>query len=151
MKRILSLSAILFFALTMLTSCRQASGLDAIRTIMIDVPKSSWNYTNKADNNYFYATVKVPELSERAFDQGMVKVYRVYHWDRTDASQVPLPYTHMAEAQTESGDWVFYSEMVDYEFTIGGITIFFTASDFDYELDSKFVPDAMKFRCVVMY
>lgn len=164
MKKVLS--AILLIAATMFTSCRGLDGLDGrdgrdgkdgrdglgvLSTVLIDVPQSSWNYSDTPNNNYFYATVKMPEITEKAFDEGLVKVYRVYKWDKKDASQVELPYTHMAEVQTLSGDWVFYSEMIDYEYTIGGITFFFTASDFDYELDESFVPDAMKFRCVVMY
>ncbi len=145
-----------------LSSCEGAPGRDGrdglgvMDAILINVTQASWNYTNVNDNNYFYATVDVPEITEKLFDNGVVKMYRTFDFDKASASQMEMPYTRQWEYKTGQKDsqgrdiYGFYTEQVDYEYTIGGITIYYTVSDFDYEIDQKFVPEAMQFRCVVM-
>lgn len=162
MRKILT-ALLLSASLVFLSSCEGVPGRDGrdglgvMDAILINVTQASWNYTNINDNNYFYATVSVPEITESIFDNGVVKMYRTFDFDKTTASQMEMPYTRQWEYNTGYKDdmgkdiWGFYTEQVDYEFTIGGITIFYSVSDFDYELNEKFVPEAMQFRCVVMY
>lgn len=128
-------------------------GRDCVmQTVLIDVPVDSWNYSNRDNNNYFYATVDMPEITEQVFKNGLIKMYRVYgDIDKKDAAQLEMPYVRPKEFQYDNGDWGFYTETVDYDFGIGRMTIYYTASDFDYELDQDFVPEAMQFRCVVEY
>lgn len=122
-----------------------------IETVLINVAKTDWSYTNTSSNNYFYASVNMPEITESVFDTGLVKMYRVYNFDKTTASQIELPFVRHSEyCDYVTGNWLFYTETVDYEFYIGKMLIYYTASDFDYELDESFVPDAMQFRCVIM-
>lgn len=141
-----------------MTSCKGepgAPGLDGvgvIKTVLINVPQSKWAYSGQDNNNYFYATVDMPEITSAVFDKGLVKMYRTYNFDKTNASQLEMPYVRPVEGYNESADeWYFYTETVDYEFGIGTMTICYTVSDFDYEIDEEFVPEAMQFRCVVMY
>lgn len=162
MRKILT-ALLLAASMAFLSSCEGEPGRDGrdglgvMDVVLINVTQASWSYSNANDNNYFYATVDVPELTGDAFDYGAVKMYRTFNYDKSDAVQMEMPYIRLNEYNTgyrdESGKdiWGFYTETVDYEFGIGYIRIFYTASDFDYELNESFVPEAMQFRCVVMY
>lgn len=92
----------------------------------------------------------MPEITEDVFDFGLIKMYRVFDYDKPNAMQQEMPFTRMKEFQ-KGTQWFFYTEVVDYDITIGGITIYYTVSDFDYELDETFIPEAMQFRCLIMY
>ena len=149
-----------------LSSCRGLDGLDGlpgrdgrdgldgvatIRTVIVNVPQESWAYSDLKSNNYFSATVNVPEITEDAFDYGLIKTYRLFDYDKSTASQIEMPYIRLKEYfDNRVDDWNFFTEEVDYEIGIGTITIFYTVSDFDYELDESFIPEDMQFRCVVM-
>lgn len=124
--------------------------------IDIDVPASSWNYSItpaeesnpnlKYQGNYFWAELSVPQLTDRACMDGLVKVYKK-NPDR--ATQTELPFTRHKEIYNGPGNRYFYTETIDYEFGEGVIFIYYTVSDFDYEVDSQFVPESMRFRCVI--
>lgn len=148
-----------------LSSCRGEPGRDGmdglngldgfgtIRTIDVKVPNSSWNYSNATDNNYFYAEVNMPEITEDVFDNGMIKMYRTYNYDNADASQIELPYVRPIQYfDAPTGQWFSYTEHVDYEFFIGKLMIFYTVSDFYYGTDSHLDPPGeMRFRIVTIY
>lgn len=122
-----------------------------MQTVLINVEKNMWKYSNIDNNNYFMATVKMPEITKDVYQTGLVKMYRVYDFNSSNGSQMEMPYVRLNEQYIPAANqWVFYTETVDYEYGVGQITIFYTASDFDYEIDETFVPDAMQFRCVVM-
>lgn len=149
----------LLYALTLLGiilvlgSCQGEPGRDGfgvIKTIDLKVPQSSWNYSNLTDNNYFYAVVDMPEITGDVFDNGLIKVYRTYNFDSQNASQVELPYVRPIEYEYK-GNRYSYEEHVDYELFIGKIMICYTTSDFDYEANDSFVPEAMRFRIVTVY
>lgn len=123
----------------------------SIQTVQIGVPQSSWGYSYQDNNNYFYATVDMPEITKSILKTGLVKMYRVYDLGSRNEAQMEMPFTRLKEEQVNGGDWVFYTEAVDYEFSEGKITIFYTVSDFNYELDETFVPESMDFRCVILY
>lgn len=128
-------------------------GMVNFKIIELEVPQQMWGYTNWNDNNCFLAQFNVPELTKYIYDNGIVKVYREYETGTANASQIELPYVRMKEIifDWEAQDRYFYTEMVDYEFTAGSLTVYYTASDFDYEYDQKFVPDGMRFRLVLMW
>ena len=127
------------------------NGAASIQIVVINVPQESWQYSDAGSNNYFFATVDMPEIPETVFDGGLIKMYRTFNYDTKNATQMEMPYIRHSEMQNQAGEWIFYTETVDYEFGIGTITVYYTASDFDYELDNTFVPEAMQFRCVIMY
>lgn len=150
----------LITVLGLFSSCRGEPGRDGldgrdgigvINTYLINVPRESWQYSQIDDNNYFFATVKMPEITEPVFDNGLFKMYRVFDYDSADATQIEMPYVRHNEEFVEDNQKVFYTETVDYEIGIGNITIYYTESDFNYEIDETFIPEQMQFRCVVMY
>lgn len=123
----------------------------SLNTVVINVKASDWEYSNIDNNNYFCVTVDMPEITKSVCQTGLVKMYRVYDdFDRTGGVQAEMPFSRHIEEPTESGDWVFYTESLDYEFEQGKITIFYTQSDFYYELDATEHPIAMQFRCVIL-
>lgn len=146
---------VLLASVGIFSSCFEEQPI-GMQTILINVTEASWNKTKADNNNYFYATVDVPELTEDIFDAGLVKMYRTFDFDRKNASQMELPYTWQYEYNTGVKDkegkdiWEFYSEHISYEFNIGSVSIYYTVSDFNYELDSKWSPEAMQFRLVLM-
>lgn len=117
-----------------------------IQNVTINVGKDKWAYSYELDNNFFYARVKVPELTRDAVKGGFVKMYRVY----SNGKQEEMPYVRPIEYEREEGVWFFYTETVTYEFEEGWVTIYYTASDFEYEIDETIVPEAMQFRCVIL-
>ena len=77
---------ILFFVLACvaLVSCNNTTIIDGstLKTIRVTVKAADWQYTQQGNNdqfnnNYFYAGVNVPEITERVFDYGEVKAYVV--------------------------------------------------------------------------
>lgn len=153
MKKIIYLmaSALLFAGLT---SCNKQEPDYGVRfqSVLINVPQKSWTYSNIDNNNYFCATVDMPEITEYAFDNGLVKLYRTYNFDSSNPTQIEMPYIHpMERFFPEENYWEFYNEELDYEFGIGTLTIFFTMSNFDYEVDESLIPENMQFRCVIGY
>ncbi|MCQ2146294.1 MAG: hypothetical protein MJZ16_02130 [Bacteroidales bacterium] len=118
--------------------------------VKITVEQNNWNYSSIDNNNYFYATVQMPELTKEVLEKGLFKVYRVFDENK----QMEMPYVRLNEYFAGTDDfgndiWGFYTETVDTEFEVGKLTIYYTASDFDYEIDDQFVPVPMKFRFVM--
>lgn len=122
-----------------------------LNTVLVTVEENQWAYSNVDNNNYFYATVDMPEITQSVFKTGLVKVYRVYDFNTSNATQIEMPYVrHKEYYSTEDDRWDFYTETCDYEFNVGQMTICYTLSDFYYELDESFWPERMQFRCVIM-
>lgn len=124
-------------------------GAEVIDVIFINVNTNDWDYCSDKDNNYFFATVDMPEITEKVFDGGIIKMYRVFDYDTSYPVQVEMPFTRHNKMYIGPGDedYVYWTETLDYEFGVGGMTIFFTTSDFYYDKQ----PESMRFRCVVMY
>lgn len=120
-----------------------------VSIVSINVFTDDWVKTNDKDNNYYYATVDMPEITKDIFEGGVIKMYRVFDYDTSDPVQVEMPFTRHKEEYVGPGeyDYVNWTETLDYEFGVGRINIFFTVSDFFY----KGKPEYMRFRCVVMY
>ena len=142
-----------------LTSCEGKPGRDGrdglvnYYKIPVQINQNEWSYTNFDNNNYFYATINMPEITNDIYQHGNMMVYREYDTGTSSATQTPLPYVRHKEylADEATNTWGFYTETVDYEFTVGKLTIFYTASDFDYEADQQFAPEQMNFRVFIMY
>lgn len=128
-------------------------GLVNYKVVDLQVNQNEWAYSNTDNNNYFYATFSVPELTWDIYNNGLVKVYREWDTNTESAVQMELPYIRMHEylADEATSTWGFYQEAVDYEFTQGKVNIFYTASDFDYEIDGTFIPETMHFRLIMMW
>jgi hypothetical protein len=128
-------------------------GLINYYNIPVQINQNEWSYTNFDNNNFFYATINMPEITKDIYQHGNMMVYREFDPGTDQATQTPLPYSRHREylADQATNTWGFYTETVDYEFTVGKMTIFYTASDFDYEIDQSFVPEQMNFRVFIVF
>lgn len=119
------------------------------KTITVRVKASDWQYSDLGNNNYFYAGVDVPEITEHVFNRGEVKAYLVK--DRNNsyyARKHVLPYV-MHKEDYINGNWVFYTETVDFTYGIGWAEFNFRASDFAYEESLDINPEEMEFDIVI--
>ena len=154
MKKILTFAAI---AMTMLlSSCTKEYYTEgdslSIKTIIGNVAQGAWGYSNTENNNFFYATISVPEITKDVLHNGVVKVYRVYNFNQSNETHTELPFLLQSELIDENtGEKFFLTSEVTAEISAGQVTIIYTESDFYYEIDETFVPESMVFRIVVMY
>ena len=124
----------------------------SIKTIIGNVAHGAWGYSNTENNNYFYATISVPEITKDVLHNGVVKVYRVYNFNQSNETHTELPFLLQSELIDENTDEKFFlTSEVTAEISAGQVTIIYTESDFNYEIDETFVPESMVFRIVVMY
>lgn len=120
-----------------------------MKTITIRVKAKDWKYTNQSNNNYFYSGVDVPEITSSVFEYGEVKAYLVK--DRGDsyyARKHALPYVIHKEEYL-NGNWIFFTETVDFTYGKGWVEFNFRASDFAYEENLSINPDDMEFDVVI--
>lgn len=125
---------------------------------IINVKENMWNYSFDDNNAYFYAEVDMSDLiTNSVLHNSLIKMFRVYDYDTNDARQIEMPYVRPVERYVEENidlgynPWVFYTETVDYEVSIGKITIFYTRGDFEYELDESLTPEEMQFKYYIIY
>lgn len=110
----------------------------------------TWNYSNLSSqgspfaNNYFYAKADFPELTADVCRNANIQVYRV-----RDGYQHVLPEVQHYEQQIDAENWNFYTQTVDCIYGPGWIEFDVTHSDFEYESDLSYVPEAMQFRVVI--
>lgn len=164
MKKIFAFIALAVIVLIS-TSCEGPAGRDGrdgrdglvnFKIIDLEVRKYQWQYSNLQNNNYFVAEFDMPEITKYIYDNGMVQVYREYNTDTSDAIQLLLPSTRHIEYDYEVEDddnlhWGFYTETIDYEYGVGLLNVYFTASDFAYELDDTIYPEDMHFIVRIMW
>ncbi len=119
----------------------------------LQVDANEWQYSNAADNNYYYATFTIPDLNAEKYNNGQISVYREYDSGTVNATQTLLPAVRHKEYVSDeaTNTWSFYTETIDYEYGIGWMTIIYTASDFAYELDPKIAPGTMHFRLMMVW
>lgn len=143
--------------LLMMTGCYQTNS-PVLKTISVRVKANEWRYTHtqgtpseQYNNNYFYAGFDVPEITTRAFDYGEVKAYLVKDRLSTDyARKHLLPYV-MHKEELVDGQWIYYTETVDFTYGIGWVELNFRASDFAYEDNMDITPPTMEFDIVITY
>ena len=125
------------------------------QVVNVVVNASDWQYTGKNsdesayNNNFFFAYVRVPEITENVFDYGEVQAYIVYDRNTQDPMQHLLPYVRHYEEQLPDSSWSYYTETVDCTFGIGWVQFNYRASDFAYEDNVNINPVAMDFRIVI--
>lgn len=152
---------ILLFALcSVFSACTGPAGRDGrdgrdfeMKIVDFDVPVESWFYSDLYFNNFYRAEVDMPEVTRQVMKGGVVKVYRKMFRENSRVEyQKELPMvTHLEYYEESVGDWLNFTETIDYDFELGKLYVNYTASDFAYEIYPDIVPDAMQFRCVVYY
>ena len=158
MKKILCLCGIVFTLIGCINNPTYVEQNGAtLKTIKVKVNADEWVYTQQGiddqfNNNYFYAVVNMPEISEDVFDYGEVKAYAVF--DRMNiqsARKHLLPYVLHVEEPLANGEWLFYTQTIDFTYGIGWAEVNFRMSDFAYEEDVTINPPAMEFDFVITY
>ena len=151
----------LFVALA-LVACKGKDGIDGkdgkdglvnVAVIDLEVKANGWQYANQNQDNYFMANFDMPEITNYIYDNGLVQVYREFGTNTANAIQQVLPCTRHHEWLDEvNNTWNFYTETIDYEYGVGFLNIFYTASDFAYETETTPTkPEDMHFRVQIMW
>ena len=109
------------------------------RIIDIQVNSSDWKYSNKADNNFYYASIKVPALNSFIYNSGLVFMYVEYRADDGSYYQAILPSVRHYE-EINGGNHFYWTTTIDYDYYIGGVTVYVTNSDFFNQ-----IPESMRF------
>lgn len=141
-------------ALCLMTACQEDVHPNQSRVVLdFQINQTEWQYAGLDNNNYFSASFTTPELTQEVKDNGLVLVYRVFNYGSPNEMQQMLPFTRQHEylADQDNNTWGFYQELVDFEFGEQVINIFYSASDFDYELDTAFTPETMHFRVLMIW
>mgnify|MGYP003302701467 CR=1 FL=1 len=150
---------VLFFILLACTfmACNTTVYELQMETIDVYIGAEDWKYTNYDQNgspyanNYFFATVNVPEITQSVFEKGQVNAFVVYDANTSYASKHILPYVRHYEEQLSNGDWNFYTETVDCMYGPGWVEFNYRASDFAYENDVTINPVGMRFSIVITH
>lgn len=148
MKKVLISLLVLFT----LASCGNTYYVDGakLETVPLRIEAHEWQYSNQDNNNYFYAEFMMPEISREVFDKGEVKVYLVTNKSTASAQKNPLPYSLHAE-EYNGKEWIFYTQTIDYAYGVKWLRIYFSMSDFEYEVNESINPPAMDFDVVITY
>ena len=118
-------------------------GMD-MTLIDFTVKNSNWqirdvDYGND-DEGYFQAVLEVPEITRNVIEQGVVMVYRRFN-DGGSVIWTPLP----AQRTEKTEDGLYYTTFVDFEYSLGRVNIFVTATD----LYAGATPGDMSFRVAI--
>ena len=127
--------------LPLLVSCVKST--DRMYSTLYDIRATDWT----EQDGYYSVTLDVEEITRQVVNYGSVQCFRVYD----DGTQACLPlqrylsYTYTVDGgTTETG---YYSQMIDFEYNIGTVAVFYQTSDYFYETG----PEAMTIRVVVHY
>ena len=147
MKKFILCIAILASAI-LFGSCTKEYFIDDSTTIIganltvleYSVKANQWQIDE--EGGYFYVSLSVPQITKEVSDKGAVQVTRKYN-DNGTIYWSPLPIVIPNSEPDDQGEGnYYYSLYIDYEWTIGELNIFVTATDF-WTGDT---PTAMDFR-----
>lgn len=116
------------------------------KIIDIQINSNQWSLTDFPNNNYYYGTIEIPELTQSIYDNGLVTCYVEANTGTANAYQMPLPQV-MHKEEYEGAQQLLFTETVDYSYGIGFIEIAVTFSDFFTEVR----PSDMHFRLVLQW
>lgn len=155
MKKSVFLSIVLPLVVLAFTGCKddKCPCHCSRQVIEYNVYKADWKYSdlgakegNPYANNYFFCTFDAPELTEDVFKYGNVEIYDVFN----NEMQHVLPYVrHYEEYNAADSVWNYYTETVDAYYGVGWIEFQLSSSDFMYEDDLSYMPNAATFRVVI--
>ena len=130
-------------ALPFLVSCERNYYEDSLYSAEYDIRSSDWT----AQDSYYTVALDVKEITKQVCKTGSVQCFRIYD----DGSQACLPmqrylsYEFTNDAgQKEVG---YYSKMIDFEYSIGTVNIYYQLSDLYYPER----PEAIRVRVVVHF
>lgn len=143
-------------ALTLLSGCRGRDGRDGLdgvitNRVIIDLEADNSNWVN--DNGAYYATFDVPELTRDAYNNGMVNCYVEFNTGTANAYQELMPFIYFDQyVDQTTGVAQNWSRLLDYDYTIGSLTVYYTNNDFDYvTTGTNPEPGLWHFRLVIIW
>jgi len=118
-------------------------GLD-MTLVDFTVRSGNWIYRDveygNSDEGFYEAILEVPQITRDVIDKGVVLVYRRYNVNGSTI-WTPLP----AERTEKTSDGLYYTTFVDFEYSLGQVNVFVTASD----LFAGDAPGEMSFRVAI--
>ncbi len=132
-------------AALMLTGCvgrvYAPSGSDVVK-LDYTVYSSQWQVFGDS----YRVVLDAPDITSRVVSRGDVKVSRVYPGENNGMDILtPLPCIRTEVTEGPDGGDYFYTTFVDYEWTVGTVSVYVTTSD----LYTGEVPPEMSFRVFV--
>lgn len=130
------------FVLPFLASCDREYVYDGMYSSEYDLRPGDW--TDMGD--YYTVALDVKDITKQVCKTGSVQCFILYD----DGSQACLPlqrylsyeYDNANTGQKETG---YYQKMIDFEYSVGTVNLFYQTSDFYYEE----YPEKMRIRVVV--
>ena len=114
---------------------------------VIDMEAANNNWV--LDNGAYYATFDVPELTRDAYDNAVVLCYAEFNTGTTNAYQELLPFTYFDQSvDNETGEVFNWSRLLDFDYTVGSLTVYYTNNDFRY-MEGE--PGLWHFRLVLLW
>ncbi|MGV8094530.1 MAG: hypothetical protein AB2L24_21970 [Mangrovibacterium sp.] len=102
---------------------------------------TSWD--RDAQGGFFFKHYTFHQLDDFIYNDGIVIAYIEFN----GAYQTPLPYTRYRE-EVIGGEAYRWSELIDFEYTVGEITFYLTPSDFDTVAET---PAPARIRVVLLW
>ena len=134
------LAAGLFFA-----GCSDQVYVTGSDMYMYDYDVHSWQWQQWGDA--YRAVLDVPDITRQVVAEGNVQVSRCFPGDNNGIDVwTPLPMMRVEAVEAEDGGDYFYTTFIDYEWTLGTVSIYVTASD----LYTGDLPADMSFRVIIM-
>lgn len=127
---------------TLLASCT-INNVPEAKVVTLSIGPNQWTPHMDVDGyNLFYSrTISMPEITPNIYTYGSVLTYYVMYNDlNVQVAQQVLPYVR----HYENSNGARWTRTVDFEYSIGSLTIIVTNSDFLNE-----VPPQMDFRVVI--
>lgn len=137
----------LFFAACLLltaVSCEKEVIYDSTVTRTYDIMSRNW----KATEDGFSVILDVPEITRDVLDYGSVQCFIIY----PDGAQTCLPaqrylsYEYVDET-TGKKNVGYYQKLIDFEYNLGEVNVYYTMSDFYYETN----PEELTVKVIVHY
>jgi hypothetical protein len=135
---------VLFFLLITISiaSCRGPEGPQGYGTnwkiINLTVNANDWSYhSTNGLKGYYSCHFSMPEITSFVYSDGSVVAYLV-----NNGKQQPLPFVY----HNQDADGHLWTETTDFDYSVGGMNIYFTNSDF-----AAVAPGAMSFRVALMW
>jgi len=114
-----------------MSSCEQKTVYNGVEWYVDDVTVNQWEYSNTYDNNWFYAIINCPSITQYVLDQGTMETYLIDTRNGHEV-QIKLPYSVHREEFIDDQRF-FYTETYDCIYSLGTVELVYTVSDFAYE------------------
>ena len=114
------------------------------------VRNSDWELVESNEGGYYlFTSLSVPEITRNVANYGTVTVSWGQKGDDGNMVWTPLPAVRVHALDYATENEYYYSTFLDYEWSVGTVNIFFTASDLFVENASNW-PN-LKLRVTILY